>query len=179
MVNKRALKYSWKITDEVNPLLISKNRTLLHSHRHPCQLCLPACLSKIIGRVSTASCLFIWFPEGDGCLPMPYCLEIPPRHLYSSAPPSGHNASGRCWLEVSHCALPREQKQPHSCERGKAFTAPPPPPRVVRLPPSPEDPSHCDSSHSRTRWHLWASLVLHFLSKRETRSGLQRCLFST
>lgn len=128
MVNKRALKYSWKITDEVNPLLISKNRTLLHSHRHPCQLCLPACLSKIIGRVSTASCLFIWFPEGDGCLPMPYCLEIPPRHLYSSAPPSGHNASGRCWLEVSHCALPREQKQPHSCERGKAFPAPPPPP---------------------------------------------------
>ena len=69
--------------------MISKNKTSLHSHRHPCRLCLPACPSKIIGRVSTSSCLFIWFPEGDGCLPMPHCLEIPPRHLYSTASHQG------------------------------------------------------------------------------------------
>lgn len=174
MVNKQALKYSWKITDEVNPLLISKNRTLLHSHRHPCQLCLPACPSKIIGRVSTASCLFIWFPEGDGCLPMPYCLEIPPRHLYSSASHQGtmpqDDVGWRC-----PTVLFLGNRSNHTPVKGEKHF----PPEDSKVVSQPEGPSHCDSSHSRTRWHLRASLVLHFPSKRETRSGLQRCLFST
>lgn len=122
-VNKRALKYNWKITDEVPPLLISKNRTWLHSPRHPCQLCLPACPSKVIGRVSNSSCLFIWFPGGDECLPMLHCLEIPPPTSVFNRLPSGHNASGGRWLEVSQCDLPGNRSN-HTLMKEKYFPHP-------------------------------------------------------
>lgn len=64
--------------------------------------CLLACPSKITGRVST-SCIFIWFPEGDGCFRVLRCIEMVSLPSVFICIPSGHNASGGLWLEVSHC----------------------------------------------------------------------------
>lgn len=119
-VTKWALKYSWKITYEFYPLLMSENRTSLHCHRYPRRLRLPAHPSKVIGRVSTTWCLYIQF-SGDGFLPpLSRSTSLPSA---CSRLPSGHNASGGHLLEVSHCDLPREQKQEKECyERREAFS---------------------------------------------------------
>lgn len=69
---------------EVYMLLMSESRTSLHCHRHPCQLCLPACPSKVIGRVSTTSCLYIQFSEDGFLSPIvlrylpAICMQPPP-----------------------------------------------------------------------------------------------------
>ena len=121
-----------------------------------------ACPSKITGRVSPSSCLFVWFPGGDGSLPTPHCLEMPPRHLYATASHQGTKPQKDVGWGCPVVIFLGNRSQGGCCERGEAF-----PPEGSEVVSQPEAPSHCDSRRSRTRSHPWASFLLHFPSKRE------------
>lgn len=150
---------------EVYPLLNSKNRAA-HTARP----------IKIIGGVSTSSCLFIEFQKEMGAF-LPHCLELPPRHRIQPPP-----IRAQCLRWTLPGGVPlwssRGVEAVTLLWEGKNVS-----PEESKIVSRPEGASHCDSSHSWTGWHPQRHLSFIFFQRRKRELAfsrlLQRCLFST